>query len=84
MRKWYTQLYLNTTQVYRRNAVFDTPDNVPGHINNNNKHYTGLDGCTILKVTTVAEDCGKINILVLSLVNNPEATKPLLETSHKG
>merc|ERR1712157_474214 len=45
----------------------------------------GLDGYTISEVAAqVEKDYGKIDILVHSLANGPEVTKPLLETSRKG
>merc|ERR1711906_59015 len=69
---------------YPLDAVFDTPDDVPDEIKNNER-YAGLDGYTIEEVAAaVAEDYGKIDILVHSLANGPEVTKPLLETSRKG
>merc|ERR1719387_1586211 len=51
----------------------------------NNKRYAGLDGFTIEEVAAkVGADYGKIDILVHSLANGPEVTKPLLETSRSG
>lgn len=71
-------------KVYPLDAVFDTPDDVPEEIQNN-KRYAGLDGFTISEVAAAVEkDYGKIDILVHSLANGPEVTKPLLETSRKG
>ncbi len=71
-------------KVYPLDAVFDTPDDVPEEIRNN-KRYAGLDGYTIEEVAKAVEaDYGKIDILVHSLANGPEVTKPLLETSRKG
>merc|ERR1711865_1145922 len=50
-----------------------------------NKRYAGLDGYSISEVAKAVEnDYGKIDILVHSLANGPEVTKPLLETSRKG
>jgi len=70
--------------VYPLDAVFDTPDDVPDDIKNN-KRYAGLDGFTIEEVAAkVGADYGKIDILVHSLANGPEVTKPLLETSRSG
>merc|ERR1711907_823060 len=58
----------------------DIPDDVK-----NNKRYAGLDGFTISEVADkIAADYGKIDILVHSLANGPEVTKPLLETSRRG
>jgi enoyl-[acyl-carrier protein] reductase I len=71
-------------KVYPLDAVFDTPDDVPDEIKEN-KRYAGLDGYTISEVAKAVEaDYGKIDILVHSLANGPEVTKPLLETSRKG
>lgn len=71
-------------KVYPLDAVFDTPEDVPEDIANN-KRYSGLDGFTISEVAAAVEkDYGKIDILVHSLANGPEVTKPLLETSRKG
>ena len=47
--------------------------------------YAGLDGFTISECAAkVGADYGKIDILVHSLANGPEVTKPLLETSRSG
>eukprot|EP00569_Conticribra_weissflogii_P003149 CAMPEP_0171341716 /NCGR_PEP_ID=MMETSP0878-20121228/11565_1 /TAXON_ID=67004 /ORGANISM="Thalassiosira weissflogii, Strain CCMP1336" /LENGTH=371 /DNA_ID=CAMNT_0011844095 /DNA_START=99 /DNA_END=1214 /DNA_ORIENTATION=+ len=71
-------------KVYPLDAVFDTADDVPEEIINN-KRYAGLEGYTIEEVAKAVEaDYGKIDILVHSLANGPEVTKPLLETSRKG
>lgn len=71
-------------KVYPLDAVFDTPEDVPEEIKTN-KRYAGLDGFTIAEVAKAVEaDYGKIDILVHSLANGPEVTKPLLETSRKG
>jgi len=75
---------MEIAKVYPLDAVFDTPDDVPDEIKNN-KRYAGLDGYTIEEVAKAVEaDYGKIDILVHSLANGPEVTKPLLETSRKG
>jgi enoyl-[acyl-carrier protein] reductase I len=71
-------------KIYPLDAVFDEPDDVPEEIKGN-KRYAGLDGYTISEVAKAVEaDYGKIDILVHSLANGPEVTKPLLETSRKG
>jgi len=50
-----------------------------------NKRYAGLDGFSIEETAeAVKADYGKIDILVHSLANGPEVTKPLLETSRRG
>ena len=71
-------------KIYPLDAVFDEPDDVPEEIKTN-KRYAGLDGFTISEAAAAVEkDYGKIDILVHSLANGPEVTKPLLETSRKG
>lgn len=71
-------------KVYPLDAVFDAPEDVPEEIKTN-KRYAGVDGFTISEVVDkVKADYGKIDILVHSLANGPEVTKPLLETSRKG
>lgn len=71
-------------KIYPLDAVFDTPEDIPEEIKNN-KRYAGLEGFTISEVAKAVEkDYGKIDILVHSLANGPEVTKPLLETSRKG
>ena len=52
----------------------------------NNKRYAAASGkgFTVSEVADhVKEDFGKIDILVHSLANGPEVTKPLLETSRR-
>lgn len=71
-------------KIYPLDAVFDDIDDVPEEIKTN-KRYAGLDGFTIEEAArAVQADYGKIDILVHSLANGPEVTKPLLETSRKG
>jgi enoyl-[acyl-carrier protein] reductase I len=71
-------------KVYPLDAVFDEPEDVPEEIKTN-KRYAGLEGFTISEVAKAVEaDYGKIDILIHSLANGPEVTKPLLETSRKG
>jgi enoyl-[acyl-carrier protein] reductase I len=75
---------MQIAKVYPLDAVFDSPDDVPEEIKTN-KRYAGLDGYTIEEVAKAVEaDYGKIDIVVHSLANGPEVTKPLLETSRKG
>ncbi|KFG29059.1 enoyl-acyl carrier reductase ENR [Toxoplasma gondii RUB] len=70
--------------VYPLDAAFDKPEDVPQDIKDN-KRYAGVDGYTIKEVAVkVKQDLGNIDILVHSLANGPEVTKPLLETSRKG
>lgn len=75
---------MEITSVYPLDAVFDEPDDVPEDVKTN-KRYAGLDGFTISECAAkVQADYGKIDILVHSLANGPEVTKPLLETSRRG
>jgi enoyl-[acyl-carrier protein] reductase I len=75
---------MEIAKIYPLDAVFDTPDDVPEEIKTN-KRYAGLDGYTIQEVAKAVEaDYGNIDIVVHSLANGPEVTKPLLETSRKG
>ena len=71
-------------KVYSLDASFDTPEDVPAEILEN-KRYKDASKYTISEVAqSVAEDFGKIDILVHSLANAPEVQKPLIETSRKG
>jgi len=75
---------MEIANIYPLDAVFDSPEDVPEEISSN-KRYAGLDGYTISEVAAqVEKDYGKIDILVHSLANGPEVTKPLLETSRNG
>ena len=49
-----------------------------------NKRYAAASAFTVKETAdAVAQDFGKIDVLVHSLANGPEVTKPLLETSRK-
>lgn len=75
---------MDITKVYPLDAVFDNPDDVPEDIKTN-KRYAGSAKWTVQEVAeSVKEDFGSIDILVHSLANGPEVTKPLLETSRNG
>merc|ERR1719201_2135923 len=75
---------MEVKNIYPLDAVFDEPDDVPQDVKDN-KRYAGLDGFTISECAAQVEaDYGKIDILVHSLANGPEVTKPLLETSRSG
>jgi len=75
---------MSIEKIYPLDAVFDEPTDVPEDVKNN-KRYAGLDSFTISEcAANVAKDYGKIDILVHSLANGPEVTKPLLETSRRG
>ncbi|OIT35545.1 PREDICTED: enoyl-[acyl-carrier-protein] reductase [NADH], chloroplastic-like [Nicotiana attenuata] len=75
---------MEITKVYPLDAVFDSLEDVPEDIKAN-KRYAGSSKWTVSEVAeSVKEDFGSIDILVHSLANGPEVTKPLLETSRKG
>ncbi|KAJ3693169.1 hypothetical protein LUZ60_008649 [Juncus effusus] len=75
---------MEITKVYALDAVFDSPEDVPEEIKNN-KRYAGSSNWTVKEAAELVEnDFGSIDILVHSLANGPEVTKPLLETSRKG
>jgi len=75
---------MEIAKVYPLDAVFDSPEDIPEDVKNN-KRYAGLDGFTIAEVAeSIKKDYGEIDILVHSLANGPEVTKPLLETSRRG
>ena len=49
-----------------------------------NKRYAAASAFTVKETAeAVAQDFGKIDVVVHSLANGPEVTKPLLETSRK-
>lgn len=71
-------------KLYPMDAVFDRMEDVPQDVREN-KRYAALSGYAIQDVAAqVEKDFGKIDILVHSLANAPEVTKPLLETSRQG
>ncbi|PIM99736.1 Reductase [Handroanthus impetiginosus] len=75
---------MEIAKVYALDAVFDSPEDVPEDIKTN-KRYAGSSNWTVKEIAEcVKEDFGSIDILVHSLANGPEVTKPLLETSRKG
>ncbi|XP_021718821.1 enoyl-[acyl-carrier-protein] reductase [NADH] 1, chloroplastic-like [Chenopodium quinoa] len=75
---------MEITKVYPLDAVFDSPEDVPEDVKSN-KRYAGSSNWTVKEVVeTVKQDFGSIDILVHSLANGPEVTKPLLETSRNG
>lgn len=75
---------MEITKVYPLDAVFDSPADVPEDIKTN-KRYAGSSNWTVQEVAeSVKHDFGTIDILVHSLANGPEVTKPLLETSRNG
>ncbi|KAJ0988129.1 hypothetical protein J5N97_006485 [Dioscorea zingiberensis] len=75
---------MEIVKVYPLDAVYDTPEDVPEDVKAN-KRYAGSSNWTVKEVAeSVKNDFGSIDILVHSLANGPEVTKPLLETSRKG
>uniref|UniRef100_A0A7S2UUD7 Enoyl-[acyl-carrier-protein] reductase (NADH) n=1 Tax=Fibrocapsa japonica TaxID=94617 RepID=A0A7S2UUD7_9STRA len=71
-------------KIYPLDAVYDTPEGVPEDVKSN-KRYAGLDGFTISECAEkIKADYGKVDILIHSLANGPEVTKPLMETSRAG
>ncbi|XP_038695323.1 enoyl-[acyl-carrier-protein] reductase [NADH], chloroplastic-like [Tripterygium wilfordii] len=75
---------MEITKVYPLDAVYDCPEDVPEDVKAN-KRYAGSTKWTVQEVAEfVKQDFGSIDILVHSLANGPEVTKPLLETSRKG
>ncbi|KAI9398691.1 hypothetical protein POPTR_003G212700v4 [Populus trichocarpa] len=76
--------WMDITKVYPLDAVFDNPEDVPEDVKAN-KRYAGSSKWTVQEVAeSVKQDFGSIDILVHSLANGPEVSKPLLETSRKG
>ncbi|KAI3676620.1 hypothetical protein L1987_86231 [Smallanthus sonchifolius] len=75
---------MEITKVYPLDAVFDSPEDVPEDVKSN-KRYAGSSKWTVKEVAeSVKENFGSIDILVHSLANGPEVSKPLLETSRYG
>lgn len=71
-------------KIYPLDATFDSRDSVPEETKTN-KRYADLEGYSIAEVAqSLSTDYGKIDILVHSLANGPEVTKPLLSTSRGG
>ncbi|GJN40365.1 hypothetical protein PR202_gb29571 [Eleusine coracana subsp. coracana] len=74
---------MEIAKIYPLDAVYDTLDGIPEDVKAN-KRYAGASNWTVKEVVeTVKNDFGSIDILVHSLANGPEVTKPLLETSRK-
>ncbi|XP_022766791.1 enoyl-[acyl-carrier-protein] reductase [NADH], chloroplastic-like [Durio zibethinus] len=75
---------MEITKVYPMDAVYDCPEDVPEDVKTN-KRYSGSSNWTVQElVESVKKDFGSIDILVHSLANGPEVSKPLLETSRNG
>jgi enoyl-[acyl-carrier protein] reductase I len=72
------------SHIYPMDAVYDKPEDVPQDVKEN-KRYAAADKFTVQEAAeAVKADFGTIDVLVHSLANGPEVTKPLLETSRKG
>ncbi|KAL5719539.1 hypothetical protein ACHQM5_012298 [Ranunculus cassubicifolius] len=75
---------MEISKVYPLDAVYDCLDDVPEDIKTN-KRYAGSTKWTVEEVAeSVKQDFGTIDILVHSLANGPEVSKPLLETTRRG
>jgi len=75
---------MEISKIYPLDAIYDTPEDVPEDVKTN-KRYAGASNWTVQEVAeSVKQDFGSIDILVHSLANGPEVSKPLLETSRKG
>ncbi|CAJ1921054.1 unnamed protein product [Sphenostylis stenocarpa] len=75
---------MEIAKVYPLDAVYDNPEDVPEDVKAN-KRYAGATNWTVQEVAeSVKKDFGTIDILVHSLANGPEVSKPLSETSRKG
>ncbi|KAG9134339.1 hypothetical protein Leryth_016224 [Lithospermum erythrorhizon] len=75
---------MEISKVYPLDAVYDSPEDVPEDVKAN-KRYAGSSNWTVKEAAEcVKQDFGTIDILVHSLANGPEVSKPLLETSRKG
>ncbi|KAL3625510.1 Enoyl-[acyl-carrier-protein] reductase [NADH], chloroplastic [Castilleja foliolosa] len=75
---------MEITKVYPLDAVYDSPEDVPEDIKTN-KRYAGSSKWTVKEAAeSVKHDFGTIDILVHSLANGPEVSKPILETSRNG
>ncbi|KAK6925704.1 hypothetical protein RJ641_007423 [Dillenia turbinata] len=75
---------MEIVKIYPLDAVYDNPEDAPEDVKSN-KRYAGSSNWTVQEVAeSVKQDFGSIDILVHSLANGPEVSKPLLETSRKG
>ncbi len=73
-------------RVYPLDANYDTPDDVPSEVRDD-KRYQGVEGFTIQEVADALEAAHgspALDIVVHSLANGPEVSKPLIETSRAG
>lgn len=73
-------------KIYPLDALFDTADAVPDDVRED-KRYRDLSGYSIQEVAdALAADFGSpcLDVVVHSLANGPEVSKPLIETSRDG
>ncbi len=73
-------------KIYPLDALYDTDDDVPDEVRDD-KRYAGLDDFSIQGVAdAMVSDFGPqcLDIVVHSLANGPEVSKPLIETSRAG
>ena len=75
---------LEFDKVYPLDATFSTPADIPDETRADRRFAAYADYDIKSCAAAVARDYGKIDILVHSLANGPEVTKPLLETSRAG
>jgi len=71
-------------KIYPLDASFDKIEDVPEELRENKRYREFSDYAIADVAKEIAADYGKIDILIHSLANAPEVTKPLLETSRKG
>lgn len=71
-------------KIYPLDAAFDSMEDVPQDILENKRYKECSDYAIAEVAKAVANDFGKIDILIHSLANAPEVSKPLLQTSRKG
>jgi len=75
---------MEIVKIYPLDATFDTKELIPEKIATG-KRYRDFSGYSIQEVVDqIKADFGGIDLLVHSLANGPEVTKPLLETSREG
>lgn len=75
---------MEITKIYPLDAIYDKLEDVPEDVKSN-KRYSGSSKWTVQECAeSVKQDFGSIDILVHSLANGPEVSKPLLETSRNG
>ncbi|KAL9455323.1 hypothetical protein AB3S75_010688 [Citrus x aurantiifolia] len=75
---------MEITKIYPLDAIYDKLEDVPEDVKSN-KRYSGSSKWTVQECAeSVKQDFGSVDILVHSLANGPEVSKPLLETSRNG